>query len=197
MVLNDINRLMKAIPEIENIVTFYDDGTVFQTTFDKETVNIPKLGSDLATIISLFTNLKAKNDFKDFIKIIYDGLNVSLIIFKAGEQSNIALFFIHELSDKELQNLHIRSYIDRIQELLDIDQQTLIKNEIQKKELEFSQIEQNIIQHESRLRMVDKNNDKKSWEIIEKEISFLNQEKKRVQDEREKLISKIPGKNKN
>ena len=40
MVLHDLELLMKKIPEIENIVTFYDDGTVFQTTFDKNKVNI-------------------------------------------------------------------------------------------------------------------------------------------------------------
>lgn len=133
MVLHDINRLMKEIPEIENIVTFYDDGTVFQTTFDKNTVNIPKLGNDLATILSLFRNLQAKNDFKEYSKIIYDGLQVSLIIFKAGEQSNVALFFKRELSDVEIQNLPIRSYIDKIHELIDYDRQELIKNEEEKK----------------------------------------------------------------
>lgn len=195
MVLQDIDKLMKTIPEIENIVTFYDDGTVFQTTFDKDTINIPKLGNDLATIISLFSNLKAKNDFKKFVKIIYDGSNVSLIIFKVGEQSNIALFFKREMSDKELQNLHIRSYIDRIQELLDVDQQTLIKNEIQNKDSELEQIEKNILLEESRLRMVYKNNNKKKQEIIEKELLSLNLEKKRIQDEIEKLKVKISKKN--
>lgn len=129
MVLHDIELLMKKIPEIENIVTFYDDGTVFQTTFDKNKVNIPKLGDDLASILSLFRGLQAKNDFKEYSKIIYDGLQVSLIIFKAGEQSNIALFFKRELSDFEIQNLHIRSYIDRIQELIDYDRNSLLENE--------------------------------------------------------------------
>lgn len=133
MVLQDIDTLMKNIPEIENIVTFYDDGTVFQTTFNKNEVNIPHLGEDLASILSIFKNLKAKNDFSEFIKVIYDGANVSLIIFKVGEQSNIALFFKREMSDKELQNIQIRNYIDRIQELLDIDQKTLKKKEVEKK----------------------------------------------------------------
>ena len=123
---------MKKIPEIENIVTFYDEGTVFQTTFDKNTVNIPKLGNDLASILSTFRGLQAKNDFKEYSKIIYDGLEVSLIIFKAGEQSNIALFFKRELSDFEIQNLHIRSYIDRIQELIDYDRKSLLENEEEK-----------------------------------------------------------------
>ena len=132
MVLHDLELLMKKIPEIENIVTFYDEGTVFQTTFDKNTVNIPKLGNDLASILSTFRGLQAKNDFKEYSKIIYDGLEVSLIIFKAGEQSNIALFFKRELSDFEIQNLHIRSYIDRIQELIDYDRKSLLENEEEK-----------------------------------------------------------------
>lgn len=56
----------------------------------------------------LFKNLKEKNDFKELIKLIYDGLQVSVIIFNAGEQSNIKLFFKREWSDTELQNRHIR-----------------------------------------------------------------------------------------
>jgi hypothetical protein len=126
MVLQDIESLMKHIPEIENIVTFYDDGTVFQTTFDKHQVNIPKLGSDLANILTTFRNLKAVNDFKDFSKIIYDSVDASIIIFKVGEQSNMALFFKRELSDKEVQNLQIKHYLDRIQDLIDIDRKTLL-----------------------------------------------------------------------
>lgn len=133
MVLHDIKLLMKKIPEIENIVTFYDDGTVFQTTFDNNEVNIPKLGSDLASILSLFKGLETKNDFTDYSKIIYDGLQVSLIIFKGGEQSNVALFFKRELTDFEIQNLHIRSYIDRIHELIDYDRNSLLEKEKEKK----------------------------------------------------------------
>ena len=129
MVLHDIENLMKNLPEIENVVTFYDDGTVFQTTFDKNQVNIPKLGDDLATILSVFKNLQAKNDFKEYRKIVFDGFSVSVIIFKAGEQSNIALFFKRELSDKEIQNLQIRKYVDKIQELIDIDRQSLMQRE--------------------------------------------------------------------
>ena len=192
MVLNDIERLMKNIPEIENIVTFYDDGTVFQTTFDKNSVNIPKLGNDLSTIISLFTNLQAKNDFKEFIKIIYDGANVSLIIFKVGEQSNIALFFKRELSDKELQNLQIRDYIDRIQELLDIDQRTLIQKDIEKKKYDLLVLENKQSQIEQKLEELESNEEQqKNKEELDKQITIITHDKKKLQEELEKLEKKI------
>lgn len=192
MVLHDINKLMKNIPEIENVVTFYDDGTVFQTTFDKNIINIPKLGNDLATIISLFKNLKAKNDFKEFVKIIYDGSQVSLIIFKAGEQSNIALFFKRELSDKELQNLHIRSYIDRIQNLIDIDQKGLLKIEIEKKKDELSALEISTDKKINELyKIINDDQHRKLKEELEKEIVVLEQEKKKLREEIEKLSKKL------
>ena len=104
MVLHDIEKILKKIPEIENLATFYNDGTVFQTTFDKNKVNIPKLGKDLAEILSLFRNLQEKDNFKAYRKIVYDAVDVSVIILKLGEQSNLALFFKHEISDKVLQN---------------------------------------------------------------------------------------------
>ena len=191
MVLNDIDRLMKNIPEIENIVTFYDDGTVFQTTFDKNLVNIPKLGDDLSTIISLFTNLKAKNDFKEFLKIIYDGVNVSLLIFKVGEQSNIALFFKREMTDKELQNLQIRSYIDRIQQLLDIDQKTLIEKEIEKKENEKSSLKSKINHLTSESSsIVQTGKYQKPKEEKEKEIKLLQHQLAELDEEIVKLRKK-------
>lgn len=188
MVLRDIDKLMKSIPEIENIVTFYDDGTVFQTSFDKNKINIPKLGDDLATILTTFKNLQAKNDFKEFVKIIYDGANVSLIIFKLGEQSNIALFFKREMTDKELQNLQIRDYIDRIQQLLDIDQQALKDKEIEKKKNELSLLEEKIatLQYQ-KASSSDQEIQAKELEELDKEITLLKQDKKKIVEEIEKL----------
>ncbi|MHA1991159.1 MAG: hypothetical protein ACW981_19315 [Candidatus Hodarchaeales archaeon] len=201
MVFDDIERLMKNIPEIENTVTFYDDGTVFQTTFDKNKVNIPKLGAELAQILSLFRNLKAKNDFKDYQKIVYDGVNVSLIILKLGEQSNLALFFKRELSDKELQNIQIRNYVDRIQELIDIDHKSLIKKEGEKKKDDLMQLESRLITKKSEKEEIETKIEEKDQifkektEIskekeIEKEIKSLHQEKRKIEGEIKKIEQK-------
>lgn len=188
MVLRDINRLIENIPEIENIVTFYDDGTVFQTTFNKVEVNIPKLGSDLATILSLFKNLQAKNNFSEFVKVIYDGVNVSLLIFKAGEQSNVALFFKREMTDKEIQNLHIRNYIDRIQQFMDIDQETLREKEFEKKKNEIISLKTIQDKKLAELSEIDQSEENiKIKEELEKEIKNLEQKIIELEEEIEKL----------
>ena len=201
MVLNDIEKLLSNIPEIENIVTFYDDGTVYQTTFEKNEVNIPKLGNELAQILSLFRNLKAKNDFTEYRKIVYDGVNVSVIILKLGEQSNLALFFKRELSDKELQNIQIRNYVDRIQELIDIDRKTLIEKEVEKKKGDLQQLKSQLVKKkyekvEIETKIVEKDKIFKEKpeiskeEEFEEEIKELHQEKRKIEGEIKKIEQK-------
>ncbi|OLS27101.1 MAG: hypothetical protein HeimC3_05680 [Candidatus Heimdallarchaeota archaeon LC_3] len=201
MVLHDIEKILKKIPEIENLATFYNDGTVFQTTFDKNKVNIPKLGKDLAEILSLFRNLQEKDNFKAYWKIVYDAVDVSVIILKLGEQSNLALFFKHEISDKVLQNVQIRGYIDKIQELIDIDLNTLIKKETAKKkddlkELE-SQLDKKKIEKEKLVTKISEKDQiiKKKEEIIKeksvkKEIKLLHKEKTKIDEEIKKIEKK-------
>lgn len=198
MVLNDIEKLLKKIPEINNLATFYNDGIVFQTTFDKNKVNIPKLGNDLAEILSLFRNLQSPGNFKAYRKIVYDGVDASVIILKLGEQSNLALFFKREISDQVLQNAQIRVYIDKIQELIDIDRETLIKKEIIKKKEDLLELESQLgkkkIEKEN-LQTIIQEKDQIKKEItrgkkLEKEIKLLHQEETKIDEE----IKKIEGK---
>ena len=182
MVLREIEKIMANFSVVENVVAFYDDGTVFQTTFDKSKVNIPKLGNDLASIINIFKNLQTKNDFKIYRKIIFDGLNVSLIVYKAGEQSNIAVFFKKELTDQEIQNINaqIKVHITRIEEMIDIDRKKLIEKELERIKLDLKNVENKILEKKKSIEELESQNlekekKKKNKDDLEKELNNILQ----------------------
>ncbi|MFW9876245.1 MAG: helix-turn-helix domain-containing protein, partial [Candidatus Thorarchaeota archaeon] len=74
--------------------------------------------------------------FEDYKKIIFETDDMSIIILKLGEDSNIALFFKKE-EDKELKLTAIKRYMTRIEELIDMDERELIIQEIIAKEEEI------------------------------------------------------------
>ena len=196
MVLREIEKIMANFTVVENVVAFYDDGTVFQTTFDKSKVNIPKLGNDLASIINIFKNLQTKNDFKIYRKIIFDGLNVSVIVYKAGEQSNIAFFFKKELTDHEIQNINaqIKIHITRIDEMIDIDRKKLIEKELERIKLDLKNVENKILEKRKSIEELDSQNlekekKKKNKDDLEKELNNILQEKKKLEEELMKINS--------
>ena len=122
MVLNSVKRIKEVLPEVIHVVMFYNNGTVFQCTFDQQ-YNIPKLGEHLAeTLRQVFEVYKACNfDYSEYKKLIFETDKISVIILKLGEESNIALFFEKEMDiDQKLKS--IRKYVKRIEELIDMDQ---------------------------------------------------------------------------
>ena len=56
MVFKNIARIKTALPEVLHIVMFYNNGTVFQTTFEQD-INIPKLGGNLTELLNHIKNV--------------------------------------------------------------------------------------------------------------------------------------------
>ncbi len=162
MVFKNINRIKNALPEIIHIAMFYNNGTIFQTTFDQE-FNIPKLGENLAKAVERMRNVyeicHLSMGAEDYKKLIFETNDMSTIIIKLGEDSNLALFFKQEEEvDKKLKS--IRRYIKKIEELIDVD----------KYELEFLELKQ----CEDDIKDLKKNLDIKKQEILKLEEN-LNQ----------------------
>ncbi|MEJ2250071.1 MAG: hypothetical protein P8Y70_14300 [Candidatus Lokiarchaeota archaeon] len=130
MVFKSIERIKTALPEVIHIVMFYNNGTIFQTTFDQE-INVPKLGENIAEVLEHVRKVYEFCNFKldPYKKLIFETDNVSMIILKLGEDSNIALFFEKE-EDKELRLTSIKRYLNRIEELIDTDIKELKLQEI-------------------------------------------------------------------
>jgi len=141
MVFKNINRIKSALPDVIHIVMFYSNGTVFQSTFEQE-LNIPKLGENLSEALHRMRKLYelCNFHFEDYSKLIFETENISVIILKLGEDSNIALFFKKEdIADVKLSS--IKRYLTRIEELVDMDQKELILQEIIIKEKELANLE--------------------------------------------------------
>lgn len=134
---------------------FYNNGTIFQTTFGSD-VNIPKLGENLAEVLNHirklyeFCNMKAE----DYKKLIFETEDVSIIVLKLGEDSNIALFFKKE-EDKELKLTAIRRYLNRIEDLIDMDANEILFQEILVKEEELKSLNNLTLNFEQELKEID------------------------------------------
>jgi len=124
------------MPDLIHIVMFYNEGVVFQTTFDQP-INIPEVGMNLVEILNhlkkLFELIQFQTD--PYKKLIYETANFIVIILKLGENSNIALFFKKGESPPQISS--IQWYLYRIEELIDTDKIELEKNRLglKKKEL--------------------------------------------------------------
>lgn len=142
MVFKNILRIKAALPEVKHVAMFYNNGTIFQTTFEQE-INIPKLGENLAEMLNHTRKLYEICDynFEDYKKIIFETNDMSIIILKLGEDSNIALFFRKE-EEKELKLTAIKRYITRIEELVDMDERELILQDIIAKEEEIKYLKE-------------------------------------------------------
>ena len=176
MVFKNINRIKSALPEVKHVVMFYDNGTIFQTTFEQD-INIPKLGENLAEVLNHMRQLYeiCQIKLKSYEKIIFETDNLSIMILKLGEESNIALFFKKE-EDETLKISAIRRYLAKIEDLVDMDKNEIIFQEILSKEEEWQKNEERFKLVEAKL---------KDLEIGE---SILNdQEKIALNNEKEQL----------
>lgn len=181
MVFKNIQRIKATLPEVQHIVMFYNNGMIYQTTFEQE-INIPKLGENLAEILSHIRKLYeiCNYNLEDYKKIIFETHDTSIIILKLGEDSNIALFFRKE-EDHELRLTAIKRYMNRIEELIDMDEKELILQEILTKEEEIKNMKEKIREKKDQidnlrigLKLVDED-DVENKEIT-KEIDYLEGE---------------------
>ncbi|MHA1166981.1 MAG: coiled-coil domain-containing protein [Candidatus Hodarchaeales archaeon] len=198
MVLRSIERIRKALPEVEHIVMFYNDGTVFKTTFDRKDhdINIPKLGENMAEILEHMRTLYeiCKYDLTAYRKLVFDTDDVSLILLKVGEDTNIALFFKKE---REIRIRSIRRYIKKIEDLIDVDRIELMQQKIEQIEEKLKQL---FIQLEPKLDEInnlrnklkeEEKDDTDEVKELEKEIKHLNNEIDLARVDMERMISEI------
>jgi hypothetical protein len=169
MVFKNILRIKAALPEVKHVVMFYNNGTIFQTTFEQET-NIPKLGENLAEILVFIRNLYeiCNYNFENYKKIIFETDDMSIIIMKLGEDSNIALFFRKE-EEKELKLTAIKRYMNRIEELIDMDEREIIIQDIIVKEEEIKHLRVLLYEKKESMQKLGKELNNIEEGIIEKE----------------------------
>ncbi|MFX1378210.1 MAG: hypothetical protein ACFFA4_03880 [Promethearchaeota archaeon] len=155
MVFKNILRIKAALPEVKHIAMFYNSGIIFQTTFEQET-NIPKLGENLAEILNHARKLYdiSNYSFENYKKIIFETDDISIIILKLGEDSNIALFFKKE-EEKELKITTIKRYMTRIEEIIDMDEKELIIQEILLKEEEIKRLRELLSERENKIEQLN------------------------------------------
>ncbi len=136
-----MEKIKSALPEVLQIVMFYNNGTVFQTTFD-QSKNIPKLGENLAESLAHARKLFefCQIDTGAYKKLVYETKEITLIILKLGENSNIALF-LKNLKEEDLNYQSIRRYLYRIERLIDMDKIDLEKEELKEKQAELDKME--------------------------------------------------------
>ncbi|MFW9828151.1 MAG: hypothetical protein ACFFEY_11190 [Candidatus Thorarchaeota archaeon] len=183
MVFKNITRIKSALPEVLHIVMFYNNGTVFQTTFEQE-INIPKLGENLAELINHIRRVYDLCKFRidAYKKLIFETEDISIILLKLGEESNIALFFKKE-EDKELKLTAIKRYITRIEELIDMDEKEIVLHEILVIEEEQKNLnvflhgkEQDLKQLKEKIDLLDKEEFLEQVKEKEKELKSKEEE---------------------
>lgn len=156
---------------------FYNNGIIFQTTFEQE-INIPKLGESLAAILNHARKLYeiSHYNFENYKKVIFETSDMSIIILKLGEDSNIALFFKKE-EEKELKLTAIKRYITRIEELIDMDKRELIFQDILSKEEEIKRLKELLGENE---RLIEKLNN-----------TITNIKKGDTEEDKKKIMSEL------
>ncbi|MFX1456392.1 MAG: hypothetical protein ACFFDB_13540 [Promethearchaeota archaeon] len=169
---------------------FYNNGIVFQTTFEQD-INVPKLGENLAEFLNRIKFVYEICNFKleDYKKLIFETDEMSVIILKLGEDSNIALFFKKE-EERDLKLSSIKRYITRIEELIDMNEKEIILQEILVKEEEQKHLhillndKENSMQDlQEKLGLVDKNEQQEEFKTIEKDLTLIEEECVKIKKE--------------
>ncbi len=196
MIEKTIERIKKTLPEVEHVVMFYNDGTVFHTTFE-HTVNIPKLGENFSeTLASISRMYEICNfDLADYNKLVFDTDDINVIVLKLGENSNLALFFRKRKRAGELRIRSIRRYIELAEELLDVDRVELVEQEMEAKEsqlmelqLQFGSKHYKCLTLES---LLDEVTDEEKKKEVSKEVEKVNREIMRIKEDIDKKIVEI------
>ncbi|TFG02642.1 MAG: hypothetical protein EU542_04510 [Promethearchaeota archaeon] len=202
MVFKNINRIKAALPEVIHIIMFYNNGTIFQTTFEQD-INIPKLGELLARTLDKVRKINDICKFKpnDYKKLIFEMEEVTIMILKLGEESNIALVFKNDDS-KEINLTPIKRYLSKIEELIDMDKKELILNQILAKEDDVKALESVLEKKEKELDLIkeklkeaysesDMQKLMSEYNLVELESQKLKDEEDKIRDELKNLKIKI------
>jgi predicted regulator of Ras-like GTPase activity (Roadblock/LC7/MglB family) len=189
-----IERIKRTLPEVEHVVMFYNDGTVFHTTFEHK-VNIPKLGENISETLTSLKKiyLICNFDLESYNKLVFETNDVNVIILKLGENSNLALFFRKRRGELRIRS--IRRYIEKAEELLDVDREELVEQNLEIKEgqlkefkLQFGSQQYKLITLQEYLKEITEEEKKKQ---ISKEIELVNREIMRIKEEIDKKIDEI------
>ena len=195
MIEETIERIKKKLPEVEHIVMFYNDGTVFHSTFEK--INIPKLGENLSETLANMRRMYeiCSYAWEDYTRLVFDTNDINVVILKLGENSNVALFFRKIRRKGELRIHTIRRYLAKVEDLLDIDQDELVIQELEYKEDELDELKLQmgsqqyklITLQEYRIEITDEGKKKE----VSKEIDKVNKEIMRIKEEIDKKITEV------
>ncbi len=122
MVLHSINRIKSSIPDVVHVMMFYNDGTVFQSTFEGEELNIPKLGGNFGELITSVKNIIEQAKLGDGIyeKLIFQTRHAVVVVIHLGEDSNVALF-MRNTGKQELRFDSIKEHLLKLEKLIDMD----------------------------------------------------------------------------
>ena len=195
MVFKNITRIKTALPDVIHIIMFYNNGTIFQTTFEQD-INIPKLGELLAKALEKVRKLNDICKFKshDYKKLIFEMEEVTIIILKLGEESNIALIFKNEDS-KEINLTPIKRYLSKIEELIDMNKGELILKQILSKEEEIIALEASLKKKGDDLDLIKEKlhhvNEGLEKEKLSKEFGLLEQDYRKLKDEEVKIKNEL------
>jgi len=190
MVFKNIRRIKTALPDVLHIVMFYNNGTIFQTTFD-QSLNIPKLGENLAEILSHVRKVYELCNFRadSYRKLIFETDDISVIVIKLGEDSNLALFFKTEVS-KDIKLRSIRRYIKKIEKFMDMDQIGLMFQDLELNELELKTAQTTLQSKQEEINKRQNKLEKEADKLSEKdkkdllnEIDFMNKEYSKLQED--------------
>ena len=198
MVFKSVKHIKEALPEVIHIAMFYDNGTIFQTTIDQQ-YNIPKLGEHIAEALNQFRKVYEICNFNlgEYKKLIFETEDISTIILKLGEESNLALFLKKEIDiNQKLKS--IRRYIKRIEELIDMPQIEIKFQELEKEEdllkdlqSKLKSKEISLQNYEDELNSYDEMIDKDKIKEISKEILVVSEECKILKQEIEEKQSNL------
>ncbi|TFG22974.1 MAG: hypothetical protein EU529_08945 [Promethearchaeota archaeon] len=150
---------------------FYNNGTIFDTTFEQN-INIPKLGEHLAELLNQMRKIyeTCSYSLEKYSKLIIETEDISVIILKLGEDSNIALFFKKE-KEEGLKLKSIKRYITKIEELIDADKFDLLVQEMETKEGILKNLEKTLITKQDQLNML-----KNKFETIDETLKHETKE---------------------
>jgi DNA repair exonuclease SbcCD ATPase subunit len=177
MVLGNIERIKSAFPDLVHVVIFYDDGIVFQSTFE-QSVNKPQVGETLAAFLSHLQKLfiTCKLELVPYAKMIFETKDMLIFILRLVEKTNLALFFkIDGVSDIT----YIRRYLLRIEILIDTDRLELEEKSLEERRGELLNLEQEL---KSKLEFIEA---KKNQIIkLDEKINSMKQE---LQDKQKEI----------
>lgn len=195
MIEDTIERIKKKLPEVEQIVMFYNDGTVFHTTFEE--VNIPKLGENISETLAYMRRMYeiCNYDWEDYNRLVFDTNDVNVIILKLGENSNLALFFRKIRKKGELRIHTIRRYLEKVEDLLDIGQDELVIQELESKEDKLDELKLQMGSQQYKLITLQEYQtetpDEGKKKEVSKEIDKVNREIMRIKEEIDKKLTEI------